>query len=153
MKRYEEKLLAITPQTSPLRRAVIENMKLAGKAQGTMVDYIQQIIAWQKKFDKNIANATENDVRKYFVQCQKKYAGGTFSQIYSALKQLYYVTLDCEWSLFTKKKLQYLHKKNYRKCCQMKIANVFSKSFDVMIIAFAASLCTRPGLGDLRQEN
>lgn len=91
---------------TPLRRRMIEDMKLAGLSQGTQRQYLQVVSAFAQQFGCSPDLIEEEHVRIYFLDLRdvKKVAHGTFRVNYSALKFLYQTTLNTGWPLFAKKR-------------------------------------------------
>lgn len=92
---------------TPLRRRMIEDMKLAGLSPGTQRQYIQVVSALAQQFGCSPDLIEEEHVRIYFLDLRdvKKVARGTFKVTYSALKFFYQSTLNTGWPLFSKKRL------------------------------------------------
>ena len=89
-----------------LRRHMIRDMNLAGFTPGTQERYIEGIRQLAKHYMLSPDQLTEKQVQDYvfYLREEKKVAKGTFQVQFSAMKFLYVNTLDCDWSLFTKKK-------------------------------------------------
>ncbi len=89
-----------------LRHRMTEDMRLAGFTPGTQRNYLIQIKWLAKHYMIAPEQLTERQVRDYFIYLreEKKVARGSFQIARSAIRFLYYVTLDCDWSLFSKKR-------------------------------------------------
>ena len=91
---------------TPLRQRMIEDMILAGLSERTQKVYVQTVAAFAKRFDCPPECIEEECVRIYLLDLRdvKQVAQGTFEVAYSAMKFLYYTTLNCGWPLFAKKR-------------------------------------------------
>ncbi len=89
-----------------LRHRMTEDMRLAGFTPGTQRNYLIQIKWLAKHYMIAPEELTERQVRDYFIYLreEKKVARGSFQIARSAIRFLYYVTLDSDWSLFSKKR-------------------------------------------------
>lgn len=76
-----------------LRERMVEEMILAGLAKSTQQSYLRQ-------------------VREYFLYLRekKKVSRGAFQQALGGIRFLYYITLENDWSLFSKKRSPFLSK-------------------------------------------
>lgn len=72
---------------SPLRIRMIEDMNLAGLASSTQALYIDAVYRLAAHYRRSPAELSEEEVRSYLV----------------GLRDLYRHTLDCDWTLFSKK--------------------------------------------------
>ena len=106
----EENKSRVGSEVSPLRYRMFEDMRLAGLAESTQESYICAVTKIQKELGRHPARLSEKDLRNYFVwlRDEKKVAKGTFQGLYYGLKFFYCNTLNLEWSIFTKKKCDYL---------------------------------------------
>jgi hypothetical protein len=90
---------------SPLRARMIEDMALAGLAEGTQKIYTRAVYRLAAQFRRAPDQLSEEEVRAYLVDLrQKGVARGTFKTAQYGLQFLYCHTLDRAWGLFGKKK-------------------------------------------------
>jgi Phage integrase, N-terminal SAM-like domain len=89
-----------------LRERMIEDMMLAGYAPGTRRIYLDQARRLAKHYMIAPDQLTEQQVRDYFLYLreEKKVARGTFETAHAAIRFLCFITLDRDWSLFSKKR-------------------------------------------------
>ncbi len=89
-----------------LRQLMTEDMRLAGFTPGTQRNYLMQIKWLARHYMIAPERLTERQVRDYFIYLreEKKVARGSFQIARAAIRFLYFVTLDCDWSLFSKKR-------------------------------------------------
>jgi hypothetical protein len=112
---------------SPLRKRMLEDMKLAGLADSTQKTYINAVEKLGYHYgNRSPAKLSEEEVRGYFVERveNQAVARGTFKTDFFGIKFLYGNTLDVKWDLFSKKRF----------ACRNK--NVFQRSF--LMMKFAA---------------
>ena len=109
-----------------LRERMIEDMILAGYTPGTRQTYIEQVRWLAKHYMIAPEQLTEQQVRDYFIYLreEKKVARGTFETARAAIRFCFFITLDRDWPLFSKKRSPC----RYRSVCQtlvrtMKFAN------------------------------
>ena len=90
---------------TPLRQRFIDDMHLAGLADGTQSNYIRIITAFVRRCG-NIPpdKMTEQQVEQYLRDRLKNTARGTFQVEFAALRFLFCNTLLVDWPIFTKKK-------------------------------------------------
>lgn len=89
-----------------LRERMIEDMILAGYTPGTRQTYLNQV-RWLAKHTMIAPDQlTEQQVRDYFIYLreQKKVARGTFETARAGIRFCFFITLDRDWSLFSKKR-------------------------------------------------
>ncbi len=93
------------PLSSFYDRMVLD-MTLAGFTEGTQRSYLGAVRQVELHFGQLADQLTEQQLQEYalYLRNEKKVARGTFQNYWSGLRFLYAITLDCEWSLFTKKK-------------------------------------------------
>ena len=101
---------------SPLRQRMIDDLNLGGYASGTKKAYIDAVVKLGKHAGVNPDKLTEHQVRDYLLHLRevKRVAKGTFQSKLYGLKFFYCITLDRNWSLFTKKKWHYPGRRGYR---------------------------------------
>ncbi len=89
-----------------LRERMIEDMILAGYSPSTRRNYLDQVRRLAKYYMIAPDQLTERQVRDYFVYLreEKKVARGTFETARAAIRSLFFVTLDRDWPLFSKKR-------------------------------------------------
>lgn len=85
---------------------MIEDMILAGHTPGTRQTYLNQVRGLSKHYMIAPAQLTEQQVRDYFIYLreQKKVARGTFETARAGIRFCFFITLDRDWSLFSKKR-------------------------------------------------
>jgi Phage integrase, N-terminal SAM-like domain len=90
---------------SPLRARMIEDMILAGLAEGTRQIYIQAVRRLAAHYRRSPAQLSEEEVRGYLLGLrQRGVARGTFQTNQYGLRFLYHHTLGRAWGLFGEKK-------------------------------------------------
>jgi len=90
---------------SPLRERMIEDMTLAGLAQGTQKIYAQAVYRLAAHYRRSPDQLSEEEVRAYLLSLrQKGVARGTFQTSRYGLRFLYHHTLGRAWGLFGEKK-------------------------------------------------
>ena len=89
-----------------LRERMIEDMILAGYVPGTRRTYLDQVRNLAKHYMIAPDQLTERQVRDYFVYLreEKKVARGTFETARAGIRFCFFITLDRDWSLFSKKR-------------------------------------------------
>jgi len=82
------------------------DMSLAGFVDGTQRSYINAVQQLERHYDRQAEHLTERQLQEYalYLRNEKQVAKGTFQNYWSGLRFLYFITLDREWRLFTKKK-------------------------------------------------
>lgn len=91
---------------SPLRQMMIDDLNLGGYASGTKQAYIAAVVRIGKHFGVKPDKLSESEVKAYLLHMREVegVAKGTFQSNLYGLKFFYCITLDRDWSLFTKKK-------------------------------------------------
>jgi hypothetical protein len=90
---------------SPLRARMIEDMTLAGLAQGTQRVYVSAVRRLAALYGRSPDQLSEEEVRRYLLGLrQRGVARGTFQTGHYGLRFLYHHTLDRTWGLFGEKK-------------------------------------------------
>jgi hypothetical protein len=90
---------------SPLRLRMIEDMTLAGLAEGTRKIYIQAVRRLAAHYRCSPDQLSEEEVRAYLLDLrQRGVARGTFQTSHYGLRFLYCHTLARAWGLFGEKK-------------------------------------------------
>src|SRR5271154_683343 len=90
---------------SPLRERMIEDMTLAGLAQGTQKIYAQAVYRLAAHYRRSPDQLSEEEVRAYLLSLrQQGVARGTFQTSQYGLRFLYHHTLGRAWGLFGEKK-------------------------------------------------
>ena len=89
-----------------LRARMIEDMMLAGYASSTRRNYLDQVRNLAKHYMVAPDQLTERQVRDYFIHLreEKKVARGTFETARAGIRFCFFITLDRDWSLFSKKR-------------------------------------------------
>jgi hypothetical protein len=89
---------------TPLRRRMIEEMKLAGLAAKTQEVYLQAVSALVKHYgNRSPEDLGEEEVRRYLLDVREKGARGTFKTCYYGIQFFYRNTLGNDWALFKKR--------------------------------------------------
>lgn len=89
---------------TPLRRRMIEEMKLAGLAAKTQEVYLQAVSALVKHYgNRSPEDLGEEEVRRYLLDVREKGARGTFKTCYYGIQFFYRTTLGKDWALFKKR--------------------------------------------------
>ena len=121
---------------------MIEDMTLAGYTPGTRRTYIDQVRRLAKHYMIAPERLTEKQVRDYFIYLRedKKVARGTFETARAGIRFCFFMTLDRDWPLFSKKRSPC----RYRSGCPThgrttKFANSWARS----IIPFIVPACAR----------
>lgn len=90
---------------SPLRARMIEDMTLAGLAEGTQRVYVQAVRGVTAHYRRSPDLLSEEEVRGYLLGLrQRGVARGTFQTSRYGLRFFYHHTLDRAWALFGGKK-------------------------------------------------
>jgi len=101
---------------TPLRKKMLEEMKLSGLAKGTQVAYIGAIKGIAKYYKQSPDTLTEQEVRSYLLQLRdSNIARGTFKIVHFGLQFLYENVLNKNWPLFVKKRFACLSKNVFLK--------------------------------------
>jgi integrase/recombinase XerD len=91
---------------SELRDRMIQDMKLAGLAEGTQRDYVRAVRQLAAYYVVSPDRLSERQAENYllYVRDELGVAKGTFAPIFAGLRFFYLNTLGYNWPLFTKKK-------------------------------------------------
>jgi hypothetical protein len=91
---------------SELRNRMIQDLKLAGLAEGSRRQYVRAVRQLAAYYMVSPDRLSERQVEQYllYVRDELGVARGTFEPIVAGLKFFYLHTLGYEWPLFTKKK-------------------------------------------------
>jgi hypothetical protein len=90
---------------SPQRARMIEDMILAGLAQGTQKLYVQAVRRLTAHYHRSPDLLSEDEVRGYLLDLrQRGVARGTFQASHYGLRFFYQHTLGRAWGLFGEKK-------------------------------------------------
>jgi len=97
---------------TPLRKRMTEEMRVAGFAAGTQVNYLHAVRALAAYYMRSPDELGEKEVRDYLLHLrdERGVALGTFKTNHSGIQFLYCRTLECTWPLFSKK--ESAHRKN-----------------------------------------
>ncbi len=89
-----------------LRELMIGDMILAGFKPGTRRNYLRQVELLAKHYGTPPDKLTEQQVRDYFLYLreQKQVARGSFQLARAAIRFLFFISLNRDWSLFSKKR-------------------------------------------------
>ena len=90
---------------TPLRRRMIEDMRLAGLCEGTQRTYLYCIALLAKFYQRSPALLTEEQAAAYLRDMveRRKVARGTFQTARFAMQFLYGNTLQRDWALLKKR--------------------------------------------------
>jgi len=90
---------------TPLRKRMIEDMRVAGLAAGTQTNYLHAVRALAAYYMRSPDELTEEQVRNYLLHLrdERGVALGTFKTNHSGIQFLYCRTLERPWPLFSKK--------------------------------------------------
>jgi len=88
---------------TPLRRRMIEDMKLAGLAAKTQEVYQQAVSALVKHYRKSPEQLSEEEVRRYLLDVRERNARGSFKTCHYGIQFFYRNTLGKDWTLFKKR--------------------------------------------------
>jgi Phage integrase, N-terminal SAM-like domain len=88
---------------TPLRIRMIEDMKLAGLAAKTQEVYLQAVSALARHYRKSPDLLTEEEVRRYLLDCRERNARGSFKTCHYGIQFLFRDTLGQDWALFKKR--------------------------------------------------
>lgn len=111
---------------TPLRKRMIEDMKLAGLAAKTQEVYLQAVSALVKHYgNRSPEDLSEEEVRRYLLDVREKGARGTFKTCHYGIQFFYRSTLGKDWALF-KKRSGFRSKSGCRRPFPMPRCGVFS---------------------------
>ena len=111
---------------TPLRKRMIEDMKLAGLAAKTQEVYLQAVSALVKHYgNRSPEDLSEEEVRRYLLDVREKGARGTFKTCHYGIQFFYRSTLGKDWALF-KKRSGFRSKSGCRRPFAMPRCGVFS---------------------------
>ena len=84
---------------TPLRRRLLEDMRVRNLAENTQRSYVQQILAFARYFDRSPEDLGPGEIRDYQVYLieARKLSPASVSLISGALRFLYHVTLKRPW--------------------------------------------------------
>ena len=84
---------------SPLRRRMLEDMKIRNLSDNTQLSYLQQVSSFAKYFKRSPEDLGPAEIRAYqvYVTEERRLAPGSLSIIAAALRFLYKVTLKRDW--------------------------------------------------------
>jgi site-specific recombinase XerD len=86
---------------TPLRKRLIEDMKVRNLAPATQATYIQQVSQFARHFSRSPENLGPEEIRAYqvYLTMEKELAPTSVSTAVAALRFLYNVTLQKDWVL------------------------------------------------------
>lgn len=88
---------------TPLRKRMIEDMKLAGHAAKTQEVYLHAVSALARHYRKSPDLLTEEEVRRYLLDCRERSARGSFKTCHYGIQFFFRNTLGQDWVLFKKR--------------------------------------------------
>lgn len=85
---------------SPLRKRMLEDMRINNLAASTQVNYVHNVAKFAKHFNTSPENLGLDDIRNYQLHLidERKLAPETVNGFVSAIKFLYHVTLEMPWA-------------------------------------------------------
>lgn len=90
---------------SPLRKRMIDDMKLAGLSSTTHTIYINAVRGLAAHYRRSPDQLSEEEVRAYLLGMRERGAArGTFKANHYGIQFLYRNTLNFDWALFSKKR-------------------------------------------------
>src|SRR5215470_13855283 len=90
---------------SPLRRRMIDDMKLAGLSAATHSIYISAVRDLAAHYRRSPDELSEEEVRAYLLAMRERGAArGTFKANHYGIQFFYRSTLNRDWALFSKKR-------------------------------------------------
>ena len=93
--------LPVDRKVSPLRQRMIEDMMVRNFAPNTQESYLHQLSLFARHFGKSPEQLGPEEIRTYqvYLAQERKAAAGTRTVAVSALRFLYGVTLQREWTV------------------------------------------------------
>ena len=89
---------------TPMRARMIEDMRLAGLADGTQQVYAQAVANLAKHYHRSPEHLTEEQVRRYLLDLRDQgTARGSFKTCHYGIQFFYRHTLGKDWALFKKR--------------------------------------------------
>ena len=130
---------------SSLRERMTGDMILAGFKAGTQRNYLKQIEHLTKHYMTKPDRLTEKQVRDYFIYLreEKQVARGSFQLARAAIRFFFFITLDRDWSLFSKKRSPCRFRSGCPTRVRTKRFDVFSARSSNLSTARACARCTR----------
>jgi hypothetical protein len=121
---------------------MIEDMILAGHTPGTRQTYLDQVRGLAKHYMIAPERLSEQQVRDYFLYLreEKKVARGTFETARAGIRFCFFMTLDRDWSLFSKKRLRCRYRSG---CLTLDRTTKFANSSARSITPFIVPACAR----------
>lgn len=113
---------------TPLRRRMIDDMKLAGLSTKTQEVYLQAVSALARHYRKSPELLTEEEVRRYLLDIRARTARGSFKTCHYGTQFFYRNTLGRDWGLF-KKRSGCRSKGGGRRPSRMPKCGAFSKRY------------------------
>src|SRR6266849_5044685 len=94
-------LIPTARKVSPLRQRMIEDMTVRNFAPNTQQSYLGQVGLFARHFDKSPEQLGPEEIRAYqiYLAEERKVSVGTRIVAVSALRFLYAVTLQCDWTV------------------------------------------------------
>lgn len=115
MNRHTNNLHEKDNEMTPLRKKMIEDMKLAGLAPRTQQVYTKSVEALAKHYGRSPSTLSEEEIRQYLVSLvdDRDVARGTFKTIHFGIKFLFVNTLGRDWDLLLKKRFNYQNRSDF----------------------------------------
>jgi len=137
-----------------LRERMVEDMILAGLAESTKKSYLRQVEGLTRHYRIAPEELTERQVREYFLYLRekKKVSRGAFQQALGGIRFLYYVTLENDWTLFSKKRLPCLSKNVCRMRGRTRRSERCSPRFAIRSIVHVCTRCTHVDYASARRQ-
>ena len=137
-----------------LRERMVEDMILAGLAESTKKSYLRQVEGLTRYYMIAPEELTERQVREYFLclREKKKVSRGSFQQALGGIRFLYDVTLENDWTLFSKKRSPCLSKSVCRTRGRTRRYERYSPRFAIRSIVHVCARCTPVDYASARRQ-
>jgi hypothetical protein len=120
---------------TPMRIRMIEDMRLAGLADGTQQVYVQAVANLAKYYRRSPEHLTEEEVRRYLLDLREQGAArGSFKVCHYGIQFFYRHTLGKDWMLF-KKRSGCRSRSDFPRLCP---TSRFGASWPIFTIRFTA---------------
>jgi hypothetical protein len=140
--------------SSLLRERMVEDMILAGLAESTKKSYLRQVEGLARFYTTAPDELSERQVRDYFLYLreEKQVSRGAFQQAIGGLRFLYYVTLENDWTLFSKKRSPCHFKNVCRTRGRTRKFERCSRRFGIRFIVHACARCTHVDYASVKRR-
>jgi Phage integrase, N-terminal SAM-like domain len=123
---------------TPLRKRMIEDMKLAGLSDQTQKIYLQWVSALARHYRKSPDLLSEEEVRRYLLDFRERSARGSFKACHYGIQFFYRNTMGQDWALF-KKRFGYPSRSVCRRRFPMLRSSAFSRQSVIRFTAAASA--------------